>query len=279
MPDVIGQSDGERMLLHILETSHLTRPNELPGLIADAAGQIGADDVAVYVVDYAQHLLVPLPVAGAQREALRIDATLAGLALRRVELQRSDEVGRTRLWIPVTDGTDRVGVLGLVLDTQAAAEETTITRARGLAALVAELLNSRKTLADAFGAAARREEMSLAAEMQWQLFPPLTYADHDVMIAAGVEPAYDVGGDGFDFAVDGDVARFAIFDAMGHGLQASLLCVTAVAAYRNSRRAGGGLVASAVAVDAAISEAFGPDQFVTVVLAELRLDTGALRVV
>ncbi len=273
------QSDGERMLLHILESAHLTRPDDIPQLIADAARQIGADDVTIYVVDYAQLLLVPLTVQGQEREAVRIDTTLAGLAFRRVDVQRTNEQGRTRLWVPVTDGTDRLGVLGLVLDADAATDDANIARVRGLAALVAELLISRKALADAFGAAARQEKMSLAAEIQWQLLPPLTYADHEVVIAAAVEPAYHVGGDAFDYAMDGDTARFAIFDAMGHGLQASLLSTTAVAAYRNTRRSGGGIIPSAFAIDEAVSEAFGSDKFVTAVLAELTLSTGMLRLV
>ncbi len=210
---------------------------------------------------------------------MRIDSTLAGLAFRRVEMQQTDEAGRARLWVPLTDGTNRVGVLGMVLDREAAADGVVQARVRGLAALVAELLISRKALADAFGAAARRKEMSLAAEIQWQLLPPLTYADGEVVVAAAVEPAYEVGGDAFDFAVDAGTVRFAIFDAMGHGLQASLLCVTAVSAYRNTRRSGGGLVAAAFAADAAVANAFGPDKFVTAVLAELCLDTGMLRVV
>ncbi len=279
MRSVTDQSAGERMLLHVLDAAHLTRPDRLPGLVAEAARHIGADDVAVYVVDYAQVLLVPLTVEGTEREVVRIDSTLAGLAFRRVEMQETDEGGRARLWVPLTDGTDRVGVLGMVLDRDAAADEVVQARVRGLAALVAEFLSSRKVLADAFGAAARRKEMSLAAEIQWQLLPPLTYADGDVVVAGAVEPAYDVGGDAFDFAVDGDTVRFAIFDAMGHGLQASLLCVTAVSAYRNSRRSGGGLVAAAFAADAAVADAFGPDKFVTAVFAELCLETGMLRVV
>ncbi len=279
MSRVTDQSAGERMLLELLEAAHLTRPDNLPRLVADAARHIGADEVAIYVVDYAQVRLVPLVVEGQDREPVAIDSTLAGRAFRTVDIERTEESGRTRLWVPLSDGTDRVGVLGLVLDRDVAGDEVTLARVRGLGSLVAEFLVSRKQLGDAFGAAARRQEMSLAAEIQWHLLPPLTYADHEVVVAGAVEPAYAVGGDAFDFAVDGDCLRFAVFDAMGHGLQASLICVTAVSAYRNTRRSGGGLVAAALAADAAVAVAFGSETFVTAVLAELRTDTGELRVV
>lgn len=69
---------------------------------------------------------------------MRIDSTLAGLAFRRVEMQQTDEAGRARLWVPLTDGTNRVGVLGMVLDREAAADGVVQARVRGLAALVAE---------------------------------------------------------------------------------------------------------------------------------------------
>ncbi len=276
---VQDQSDGERMLLELLEAAHLTRPDRLPGLVADVARHIGADDVAIYVVDFTQVLLVPLPVEGVSREPVVIDATLAGRAFRRVEVQQADDAGGVRLWVPLTDGADRLGVLGLVLPRDAAGDDVTQAHVRGLASVAAELLVARAAVGDAFGAAARRQKMSVAAEIQWQLLPPLTFGDHQVVVAAAVEPAYDVGGDAFDYAVDGDRVCFGMFDAMGHGLQASLLSVTAISAYRNSRRSDGGLVASALAADAAVNDAFGPDKFVTAVLGELDLNTGRLRIV
>ncbi|HUR23427.1 MAG TPA: PP2C family protein-serine/threonine phosphatase, partial [Acidimicrobiales bacterium] len=68
-----------------------------------------------------------------------------------------------------------------------------------------------------------------------------------------------------------------IFDAMGHGLEAGLLASVAMAAGRNSRRAGEGLAGSAAAIDGAIAAQFGPDRFVTAVLAELELASGRFR--
>src|SRR3982750_1984984 len=122
----------------------------------------------------------------------------------------------------------------------------------------------------------RRQPMSLAAEIAWNLLPPLTFGTDRVVISCVLAPAYEVGGDSFDYAVDGDSARFAVFDAMGHGLNAGLLATVAVGAYRNSRRQDLDLPGTVRVIDAAIAAAFGPERFVTAVIAELNLASGGL---
>ena len=50
----------------------------------------------------------------------------------------------------------------------------------------------------------RRSNMSLSAELQWDmLLPPLAFRCPDVAVAGKLEPAYDVGGDGFDYSLNG----------------------------------------------------------------------------
>ena len=55
---------------------------------------------------------------------------------------------------------------------------------------------------------------------------------------AQLEPAYDVGGDCFDHAVNGPTIDVAIMDAMGHGLTSSIISSLAVGSYRHDRREG-----------------------------------------
>jgi serine phosphatase RsbU (regulator of sigma subunit) len=97
------------------------------------------------------------------------------------------------------------------------------------------------------------------------------------VISGLLAPAYDLGGDAFDYGVDHEVARIAVFDAMGHGLEAGLLATVAVAAYRNSRRRRLKLAETVAAIDEAIAARFGPERFVTAVVAELELHTGCFR--
>ncbi|HTC82116.1 MAG TPA: PP2C family protein-serine/threonine phosphatase, partial [Acidimicrobiia bacterium] len=123
----------------------------------------------------------------------------------------------------------------------------------------------------------RLEPMSIASELAWQLLPPLTFGCDRAVISGALAPAYDVGGDSFDYGVDAETARIAVFDAMGHGLEAGLLATVAVAAYRNSRRRRLKLAETVAAVDEAIQVRFGPERFVTAVLAELDLASGCFR--
>ena len=81
-------------------------------------------------------------------------------------------------------------------------------------------------------AAAPTRPMTIASELVWELVPPLVLAADDFVLAALLEPCYDIGGDAFDYALNGGVLHFAVFDAMGHGLAAA-----GVAAGR-SRRTG-----------------------------------------
>ena len=94
-----------------------------------------------------------------------------------------------------------------------------------------------------------------------------------------MEPAYDVGGDVFDFTLSETGASLAIFDAMGHGLGAGLLAAGAMSAYRSARRDGRNVYAQAQAIDEVLVAAFGDGGFVTGVLAELDFATGRLRYV
>jgi serine phosphatase RsbU (regulator of sigma subunit) len=119
--------------------------------------------------------------------------------------------------------------------------------------------------------------MSLAAELLWQLLPPLTFGTDGIVITAALAPVHDVGGDAFDYAVNGDSAQFAVFDAMGHGLPAGSMATIAVAAYRSSRRRGLGLAETAAFIDDAIATHVGGSRYVTGVLAQLELSSGRLR--
>jgi serine phosphatase RsbU (regulator of sigma subunit) len=180
--------------------------------------------------------------------------------------------------VPVLDGTERLGVLAVTVgDPEFLVPTSPPGRAlRFLASLVGELLASKSMYGDALVRLRRTAPMGLAAEIQWSLLPPLTFASRDVSIAAALEPAYEVAGDSVDYAVDPGRARFGIFDGMGHELLSAQLVGLVVAAYRNARRAGQGLVATTHHIEDALHQVFGGETFVTGVLAELDTATGAL---
>jgi serine phosphatase RsbU (regulator of sigma subunit) len=91
-----------------------------------------------------------------------------------------------------------------------------------------------------------------------------------------LEPAYDIAGDTFDYAVNGDTTHIVIIDAIGHGLEAARIANLAVAAYRHGRRRGLDPTGIYRTMDEAISDQFGTEKFATAQLATLALSTGRL---
>lgn len=266
---------GAHRLTDMVQASHLLVPDDVPALLVEHAKGLGAEDAALYLVDYEQRVLVPVPNPdGPDRDEVTIDATLAGRCYRTLEIQTAirDE-GGVRVWAPVLDGVERLGVLEMAFG----AEEPNLDEVRVLAGLLAEVVMTKQAYGDLFEQVRRRRPMSVTAELAWRLLPPLTFGTDQLVISGVLAPAYQLGGDSFDYAVDSRTARIALFDAMGHGLEAGLLASVAMAASRTSRRAGGDLAGTAESIHAAISGEFGPDRFVTAVLAEIDLSSGRLR--
>lgn len=139
------------------------------------------------------------------------------------------------------------------------------------------MLITKSEYTDRFFQARRRRSMSLSAEMLWSLLPPLMMTTPQVAVAGILEPAYAVGGDIFDYALNDDVLHVAIIDAMGHGLDAALMATVAVAAYRHARRSGVDLPDLYASIDRAIAGQFDEDRFVTAQMARLDVSTGRLQ--
>jgi hypothetical protein len=266
---------GAQDVADLVQASHLVVPDDVPALIVEHARGLGADDAALYLVDYEQRVLAPVPYPdGPDRDEVPIDTTLAGWCYRTLEIQRTTgEDARGRVWVPVLDGVERLGVLELVFSE----DEPNLDDARVFAGLIAEVVMTKQAYGDLFERIRRRQPMSVAAELAWRLLPPLTFGTDRLVISGVVAPVYHLGGDSFDYAVDAHTARVAVFDAMGHGLEAGLLASVAMAASRSSRRAGNDLIGTAVAIDGAVATQFGPDRFVAAVLAELDLASGRLQ--
>ncbi|MFI5845895.1 PP2C family protein-serine/threonine phosphatase [Catenuloplanes sp. NPDC051500] len=128
----------------------------------------------------------------------------------------------------------------------------------------------------------RLEPMRVPAEILRAQLPPLTFATERLVISGILEPCYDVAGDAFDYAVNGDTAHLALFDAAGHGSSAGgravLLATLALGAYRNARRAGLGLVDTYHQINDTV-RAHDRAGMITAVLAELDQLTGVLKVI
>jgi len=98
-----------------------------------------------------------------------------------------------------------------------------------------------------------------------------------VAVAGALEPAYDVAGDSFDYALNDDILHVAMIDAMGHGLDAAVMSTLAIGAYRHARRSNVELDDLYTTMDSAIAGQFGPDRFATAQMARLDASSGLLQ--
>jgi serine phosphatase RsbU (regulator of sigma subunit) len=264
-------------LRSLLHASHLLAPDDLAATVAVHARMLGARKTVLYLADYEQATLLPLPGAGVpERRKLPIESTLAGRAFRRVEVVDSAaEANGHRLWMPLLDGVERLGVAELLLPKARTGEEQDELRA--FVSLVAELVVVSDGYSDVFSRLRRRKTLSLAAEMQWELLPPMSFGTDRVVVTGGLEPAYEVGGDSFDYALNGSMMDLLVIDSVGHGLPSAVLAGVAIGAYRHARRNMLDLPDISAEISAAIATQIGGSQFATAVLARLDTDTGRLR--
>jgi hypothetical protein len=265
-------------LNELLRRAYLSAPSDLAAVIADQARRIGAHDVVLYLIDYEQRTLVPL--GRPQRDELAplsVAGTLAGRAFSTTSILRSSsgEGDGQRLWLPLLDGTDRLGVIDMAFDEGAITERTVVVCER-YAHLTAILIATKAAYGDIFKVTRRQQPMTISSELLWQLTPPLVFATDRLVLAGMLEPCYDNGGDALDYAVNDGVLHVGVFDAMGHGLAAAGVAAFALSAYRHSRRRGCGLLQTYAAMDEAVGDQFPGERYVTAVIAQLHLETGRL---
>ncbi|NMI54346.1 serine/threonine-protein phosphatase [Streptomyces sp. RLB3-17] len=269
---------GERLLGLLLDRARLMPPQLIAPLIAEEVAGIGGRDVSILLQDYAQEVLVPLAGSklhvGQPEPMADSPAGRAFLSADVVEVPQAH--GGVRMYLPLLDGSDQVGVMALTLDAVGDADRRLLRR---LAGLVADMLVTKNAYTDLFFLARRREPMSVSAEIQWSLLPPLTMTLPQVAVAGILEPAYRVAGDSFDYALNGNILHMAVIDAMGHGLDAAAMATIAIGAYRHARRVFVSLAEKYAFMDDAISRQFGPDHFVTAQLMHINIATGELEMV
>jgi stage II sporulation SpoE-like protein len=289
MPDTVPRRGGADLdtvtgqaLGWLVTQSHLMRPDDVAALLAEAARPLGVSGTEVYLADLQQRHLVPLASGGRQAaRALPIDATLAGRAYRTVTIQHTHiqhtqappEGEAHQIWIPLVDGTERLGVLAF---TASDVGEAMLARYQALASLAGLMITAKSGYSDTYAQTQRSREMALQAELVWAALPPRTFATDRVLVSATLEPAYGAGGDAFDYSLLGDRLHVSIFDALGHDLSAGLLASVSMASCRSTRRSGGSLTRIVARADEAIARQFGDLRFVTALLADLDLGTGLL---
>jgi hypothetical protein len=246
--------------------------NELTRIVEVAKDVLGADAAKVLVADYGLLSLEVLGDDGPVGETQLIEGTLAGRALARSAVVTSG-TDPTVVWVPLTEGSERVGVLEL---THSSWDDDAAALVGPVAQLLVLLLISKRRYTDAVVRSRRSQRLSAAAEIQWGLLPPLACTARGLALSGILEPAYSIGGDSFDYALDRCGLQFAIIDAVGHGMPAVLLAVMTVNALRNARREGRSISEAYAGTGSVLEAQFGDKSYVTGQIGTLDIRTGRL---
>jgi hypothetical protein len=279
LPEVRPQHGALAALLHLLEGAHGAPPDRLPELVG-LAGEALDVSAVLYLVDHEQRLLRPVPQApGADPpDPHGIDSTLPGRAFRDVRPVAADSADEPRLWVPLLDGEERLGVLeARVHDPARLADASLREQLSWVAALLGHLVSVTSRYGDALDGVRRNRARTPAAELVWSLLPPLTAAANGFVLAGQMEPIDAVGSDAFDYTVSDRAVQLGIFDGMGSSIAAGLLTAAALSAYRSARRNGHGLYDQARTIDETLCDELGDGALVTGTLAKLDLASGRLR--
>jgi serine phosphatase RsbU (regulator of sigma subunit) len=252
-------------------------PRELIGLLRAAAAPLGAGDIYVYLADFQGVVLQPVLLSPDLSEPIfgeeEVATSVAGRVFRTGEPVTRERDNGVRVWVPLVERGERTGTVALTLP---GVDEQGLAECVRLGVFAGVLVRAFARATDELHLRRRSRSMTLAAGMQWDLLPPLTVRCAQAVACGRLEPAYEIAGDAFDYALNYDHLHAALFDGMGHGVESTLMTTLAIGAYRHSRRAGEPLSAMHFAVDEAVAAQYDGEAFVTGVIASLALDTGVL---
>ncbi len=223
-----------------------------PFAAADVLGRhlsdaLGARRVSFLIADFSGRALIRLGHAGSAdatsaqgretAERVPLEGSPHGRALATQTVGVEVGAHGAHVFAPVTNRGEAIGVLELSLS-EAPDEQTAADVALAAHALAYVVIANRR-FTDLFEWGQRSVPLSLAAEIQHRLLPAAYTCEAGQFTLAGwLEPAGDVGGDTFDYAVERTPLHLSMTDAMGHEVGAALLATVLVGALRNARRSG-----------------------------------------
>ncbi|MFF8015412.1 SpoIIE family protein phosphatase [Streptomyces sp. NPDC007929] len=241
--------------------------------------QYAADSVELFLADYGLTVLQPVSVLPRTLQPVSVHNSPAGRAFGAQEPYVEDlQGGLVRAHLPVAVRGDRLGVLSVTLPGGEHAEGCLTELAE-----IAEVLGHEVVVAerdtDLYLQARRRDRLTLAAEMQWQLLPGRSCVRPEYELGAQLEPAYAIFGDNFDWSASADRLSLYVTNGMGEGIEASLLTSLAINALRNARRAGLSIDDQAALADQAVYTHYRGRCYLSVLMLDFDLATGRVRAV
>lgn len=238
----------------------------------------GAKYAGVLMADYELQQLRRLSPQPDDEMTLPVDGSGAGQCfIGQVVVSELGPDG-TVVWVPLSLRAERLGVLQVLFDEQPVQPDL-LRGLQEVALTTTYVLVACGTCSDVVEVARRAEPLTVPAEMQWNLQPLRAFSTEQYSVAGQLIPAYEVGGDCFDYNVDIAHLDLTSLDAMGHGVEASLLASLTTAVMRTVRRAGGGPAEQITAADRQLLQHFDGTKFVTALALRLFLSVGRLDVV
>jgi serine phosphatase RsbU (regulator of sigma subunit) len=182
-----------------------------------------------------------------------------------------------RAYLPMSIWGERLGVL-MVETSQPSGRELTAQLCT-VADELAVALRAAGISTDRYRQVTRRERLTMAAELQWELLPGRSLGDERFLVAGQLEPAYAVFGDHFDWTLTGDRLTITVLNGHGDGIEAAVLTAVAVNAMRNARRSGANIVEQAELASDAVHSRDGGAVYAATLLLEVDLISGRVEAV
>lgn len=247
--------------------------DHLPEVLADhLRRRYSADRVEVLLGDYNLTGLWPVLDDGGPR-----GGSLAARCFGSQQPVVDDRPDGIRVHLPLSIWGDRLGVL--VVRTPPGPDADLTEQLTAAADELAVALRAADRYTDRYRRVRRRQRLTMAAELQWDLLPGRSLGDDRFLLAGQLEPAYAVCGDHFDWSLDGDRLTVTVLNGHGDGLEASVLTAVAVNAMRNARRAGANIVEQAELASEAVYARYGGARHAATLLLELNLVGGQVEAV
>src|SRR3954449_5069144 len=267
--------------------------NAPPVAAADVLGArlieaVGALAVSFLIADFSGQALIRLGHAASEAagrtqgretaERVPLTGSPHGRAIASQTVEVEGGAGDTRVFAPVTNRGEAIGVLEVSL--LEVPDEQTLADIALAAHALAYVVIANRRFTDLFAWGQRSVPLSLAAEIQHRLLPgSYTCEAGQFTLAAWLEPAGNVGGDTFDFALERDTLHLSMTDAMGHEVEAAVLATVLVGALRNARRGGAALAEQARSANTGLADFAQRGGFVTGQLARVDLRTQTATIV
>jgi len=228
------------------------------------------------LADYSGYSLERLD-HGRAREAVGIADSVAGRVLRTQVVVIDAEAGALRAHIPVTVRGEAVGVLEVGLAERPTEDQ--VRHLRDVGHALGYLVAGTRRHTDLFEWGQRSRDLNVAAEIQRRLLPAFTCESWPITLAGWVEPAFEAGGDTFDYTVDAASTTITLTDAMGHGISAALVATLTVAVLRNQRRRAASVAEQVAEANKVLHERSRDDEYVTGVFVDIPTGGGPATII